>query len=106
YALQRLGTEWGRDSYPGTWTEYALRVARSLLKRYVINEAIWRYDAQRGLYKNGVGYDPGYPATPAGVVISDVRFLNEVDAIRAAGGLVWKIERPTAGLDGAAGQHA
>ena len=35
-----------------------------------------------------------------------MRFLNEVDAIRAAGGHVWKIERPGAGLSGAEAQHA
>ena len=48
---------------------------------------------------------PGTVA-PGGVVFSDVRFINEVDAIRAAGGMVWKIERPEAGLAGTAGQHA
>jgi hypothetical protein len=106
YALQILGTEWGRACYPNIWVEYALRIASGLLKKYVINEAIWRYDAQRGLYKTGAGYNPQYPTTPSGVVIPDVRFLNEVIAIREAGGLVWKIERPIPGLEGAAGQHA
>jgi hypothetical protein len=107
YALQILGTEWGRACYPNIWVEYALRIASGLLKKYIINESIWRYDSQRGLYKNGgPGYDPQYPTTPSGIVIPDVRFINEVDAIRKAGGFVWKIERPVPGLEGAAGQHA
>lgn len=31
------------------------------------------------------------------VVVSDVRFKNEADAIRAAGGAVWRIDRPGTG---------
>lgn len=41
------------------------------------------------------------------VVIADVRFENEADAIRKAGGVVWRIERP--GIDPAnahASEHA
>lgn len=37
------------------------------------------------------------------VVISDVRFDNEAEAIRRVGGAVWRIERPGAGV---AGSHA
>jgi hypothetical protein len=40
-----------------------------------------------------------------GVVIPDVRFMNEIAAIQAAGGVVIRIVRPGSGLDGAAGQH-
>lgn len=31
YALQQLGTEWGRDCYNDVWVNYALRVAKKLL---------------------------------------------------------------------------
>jgi hypothetical protein len=36
------------------------------------------------------------PAPPAQVYISDCRFKNEVEAIRAAGGRVFRIVRPAA----------
>jgi hypothetical protein len=109
YALQQLGTEWGRTCYPNIWIEYALRVAKVLLLTGPSGRddlrtdgmPIFRYGAREGLQP---AYT--YPGdTPKGVVISDVRFLNEVDAIRAAGGHIWRIERPGAGLTGAAAQH-
>ena len=40
------------------------------------------------------------------VAITDVRFENEAEAIEAAGGQVWLVERPGAGLAGAAGGHS
>lgn len=39
------------------------------------------------------------------IVADDVRFAEEAAAIRALGGLVVRIERPGAGLDGAAAAH-
>jgi hypothetical protein len=39
------------------------------------------------------------------VVITDCRFVNEAKAVRAAGGEVWRVVRPGAGLAGAAGLH-
>lgn len=45
-------------------------------------------------------------ASPADLVlITDCRFANEARAVRNAGGEVWRIVRPGAGLDGAAGLH-
>ena len=98
YALQQLGTEWGRDCYGNVWVDYALRVAKELLRR-PNGEVL--YTPQTGL----VEVD-NVKRRCKGVVISDVRFLNEVDAINKAWGTVWRIERPGAGLEGAAGQHA
>lgn len=105
HVLQQLGTEWGRHCYPNVWVDYALRVAKRLLTD---DDAF--YSAQnnvRSFYQVRGCFEPVPMRRPVinGVVISDVRFLNEVDAIRAAGGHVWKIERPGAGLTGAAGQH-
>jgi hypothetical protein len=56
YALQMLGTEWGRHCYPDTWAEYAVRSAHALLE---------------------------LDARCAGVVIPDVRFKNEVKVLGA-----------------------
>lgn len=93
YALQRLGTEWGRDCYAPVWVEYALRLARKLDGMEGVS-----YDAQSGTFRC---------ARPriAGVAIPDCRFRNEVEAIRAAGGKVVRVVRPGAGLSGAAGLH-
>ncbi|MFJ9408586.1 hypothetical protein [Streptomyces sp. NPDC101393] len=39
-------------------------------------------------------------------VVTDVRYLNEVDALRDQGALIVRVERPGAGLSGDAGAHA
>lgn len=102
HALQQLGTEWGRECYPNIWAEYALRVADKLLhKSGILRSVHYHYDQMDGLQSTSVPLGP----KPKGVVIPDVRFQSEVDAIRTAGGFVWKIERPTAGLQGAAAAH-
>lgn len=82
-ALQLLGTEVGRGIWTDTWATYTLRVANELLAggRY--------YSAQNGLSSNMPGARP-----PIGVVISDVRFENEVRLIHEAGGKVIHLYRP------------
>jgi hypothetical protein len=64
HAMQTLGTEWGRALGTDLWVN------------------LWRIKVER-LMKAG---DP--------VIVDDVRFPNEADAIRALGGKVIKIERP------------
>lgn len=65
YAMQTLGTEWGRD---------------------LISERFWI-----DLWGRKV-------ATIAGpVVADDIRFQDEADAVRAAGGIVWEVIRPGVG---------
>ncbi len=73
YALQQLGTNWGRDCYENVWADLGVRRALA--------------------------------STADTVVITDCRFVNEAKAVRAAGGEVWRIVRPGAGLAGAAGLH-
>jgi len=82
YALQTLGTEWGRHCYDNVWVDYAIRMAKRLME-------------------GGGYYDPkmGYVRTvehtkPTGVVFSDLRFLNEFEAVKAAGGFMVRIYRP------------
>jgi hypothetical protein len=97
YALQQLGTEWGRDCFENVWVDYMIRTARELLGRERKTENYW---PQRGI----VHMDSMWLG-PCGVVVSDVRFANEARAVRAAGGKVLSVERAGAGLDGAAGEH-
>lgn len=63
--LQQLGTNFGRD---------------------VIDPTIWVR-----IWSNTL---KDLPESIQNVVVDDVRFENEVDAIRALGGVIWKIERP------------
>jgi hypothetical protein len=107
YALQKLGTEWGRDCYPNTWVDLALRTAQALLSEDPIIRPT--YSAQRGLDYTDIdaaGRRPGNGGRVRGVVISDVRFRNEVDALRASNSRVVRVTRKGAqGLAGAQGQH-
>lgn len=99
YALQKLGTEWGRDCYPDIWIEYAMRVA----KRLLVKGAPIFYDARFGIRS----WRMSDPEEIKGVVISDVRFPNEVAGLKKHGAKVVRVYRDTVkGLAGAAGQHA
>jgi hypothetical protein len=75
--LQSLGTEWGRTLvHPDIWVRATLEDARPWLARGI------------------------------SVVITDVRFDNEAEAIRQAGGRVLRITRPNAScLAGDTAQH-
>lgn len=64
HMAQTLGTEWGRALRPDFW----LRLATETLHAH----------AERGR---------------SHFVISDVRFQNEVDWVRAHGGVLWRIDR-------------
>lgn len=68
YAMQTLGTEWGR---------------------YTIGRDLW-VNAWRAAVDK----------LPAGVpvVVDDCRFPNEAEAVRAAGGILVRINRPCAGI--------
>lgn len=101
YALQQLGTEWGRDCYPNIWVEYAMRTAATLL-RDPDDGFVPHYNRWRGLT-----FQPLGPySLSKGVVIPDVRFRNEIEGIRAAGGKVVRIRREQSGLAGDAAMHA
>lgn len=93
YALQTLGTEWGRDCYPSVWVDYVIRKAKELDGAEGVH-----YDAKLGIFRC---------ARPKieGVAISDVRFWNELEAIKKAGGKVIRVKRAGAGLGGANGLH-
>lgn len=65
WAMQRLGTEWGRACYPNIWAEYGVRRAIECL--------------------DGDEH--------AIAVLTDCRFVNEALAVRDAGGEVWRVVR-------------
>lgn len=101
YALQMLGTEWGRTCYPNTWADLALRTAKKVLYQSgILRSVFYNYHPQMGLWTSNTPEGP----RPKGAVISDVRFINEVVAINEANGFVYQTTRGM-GLEGAAGQH-
>lgn len=67
YAMQTLGTEWGRKC---------------------IGEDFWvRYWTQRVRGRQAT-------SMARGIVVDDVRYLNELDAVAGLGGRLWWVERP------------
>jgi len=92
-ALQFLGTEVGRELYRDVWVEYAIRQAKRLLE-----SDGWDYARAKGVFRSS-------RSRPGGVVIPDMRFRNEMDAIKATGGKLVRVVRPGAGLEGSAAAH-
>ena len=82
-ALQVLGTEVGRALHPDVWVRATMR---GIEHRQVALISV-----------TGREHD---------VVVPDVRFRNEAEAVKAAGGFILRVVRPGAGLEGAAGEHA
>ncbi len=105
YALQRLGTEYGRECYPNTWVDLTLRDVNALFKDHRA-----RYSQKTGVFLEQGGErdwdeaDRIEAEAVQGVAIPDVRFINEMEAIRAAGGKLIRVKRPGAGLKGK-GRH-
>lgn len=95
YALQQLGTQWGRDCYSNIWIEHGLRLAKTLLE-----DNSMAYTAKEGLIPLMQQYPQGefeavenWPKPLKGVVFSDVRFFNEYKAVKDAGGKVVRVKR-------------
>ena len=72
YALQKLGTEWGRDCYQTVWGELGARIATSIL----VEDR--DYSPEHGVYDKDPYSDPPY----ASVVIPDIRFRSEIEVLR------------------------
>ena len=73
-ALQQVGTDWGRTLWNDIWVTAAKRVIDAMANGDMV-------------YRHATGAEtlPGAPA-PKGFVITDGRFLNELEATRAWGG--------------------
>jgi hypothetical protein len=102
-ALQFLGTEVARSIHEQTWTTYLLRIAEKLL-----TNGGW-YSPTKGWAWSRInesGFNHVGPGKYTGVVTADVRFPNEANTIKRAGGRMWLIDRPGIGLTGRAGSHS
>jgi hypothetical protein len=87
--LQDLVSKHGWDYVKVNFSEARrlLQVFGTEVGRELFDEDIWVQE----LFKV-IGY-----SGPNNYVVSDVRFPNEVGAIRAAGGVVWRVVRPHVG---------
>lgn len=97
FAIQHLGTEWGRNCYLNTWIDKAIRDAQTVLSD----------GGDRFRYEPEVGLIPRESAQPrhTGVSIPDVRMQNELDALKALGAPVYRVVRPVVSSKGEASQH-
>ncbi len=91
FALQTLGTEWGRRCYYNIWIDYGIRVAQKLV------EGGYLYDEKHGLrtaayVATSTEYTAPIRVRPH-VVFSDVRFFNEYEALRKAGAKIVRVVR-------------
>lgn len=107
YALQQLGTEWGRAMYENVWIDEVIRTAEFLLEKPG-GDYHRRVGPARMTKFAGEGDDRRIEEDTSvmvkGVVVSDVRYPNEATAIRKAGGRIWRTVHGQ-GLKGAAGTH-
>jgi hypothetical protein len=97
YALQTLGTEWGRDCYKDIWIEYGLRVATKLL------DGSGTYNAKDGFVEHGPLEENEVAPVVPGVVFSDFRFKNEFEAVKKLNGVLLRIHRKAAEAQEVAG---
>ena len=82
YALQKLGTEFGRSLRPNAWLVHAESVIHDI-------EMGYRYSPLTGVdWLNGCGVDGN--VKPVGYVITDCRFPNEAEFFKKMGAkVVW-----------------
>lgn len=90
YAMILLGTEWGRQCYKDTWVNYTMRMAHRLLfESGILRSLFYNYSQENGVYTTNV--PEGTP--PRAVVIPDVRFKSEMEAIKGRGGKLVRVVR-------------
>jgi hypothetical protein len=81
HALQQLGDSFGRNEcYINTWVDYAMRVSKK------IESGSHHYDRAKGLLQEMY-------MRPSNVVITDLRYKNEAEAVREAGGKLVRVKR-------------
>ena len=81
-AMQHLGTEWAQIDLPEVYSEFNRVCGRELRVKIFLQ---W-YERQKII--------ASFPKTFIKVIITDVRFPHEVEAIRNLGGVIVKVERP------------
>lgn len=85
--LQHLGTEGARFLDEDVFVRYGIKQAKLLLSSCYLNNS-----PTAGVYVSDA-FNP-----IKAVIISDVRFINEIKYIKQEGGIIIKVVRPNAGL--------
>jgi hypothetical protein len=108
FALLQFGSTAGRACYVNTWTDYGVRTALQLLrdptKIYIDHIGLVDKDALLLGVESEEKLEAleeeieHYPENPEHVVFSDVRFFNEVAAIRYNGGKIVRVLRNFPGV--------
>lgn len=102
FALQQLGTQWGRYCWDDTWIKIGVNTARDLMENtmHITEQQYMMYTPQEGLVakveQTSMGEwtrDDAPKHNMEGVVFSDVRFKNELKCIREAGGKILLVHR-------------
>lgn len=96
HALQQIGTEVARSVDKNLWVRIVQQNAKCLMENLTMH-----YLPSKGLH-----YSTRRSSITEMVVVSDVRFQNEINAIREGGGYLIRVKRGAAGLQGGAAKHA
>lgn len=99
YLTARLGSQafgdCGRSLYQDTWVDYTLKDVKRLHDHY-----FWDYEDCQGAFKNYFNFGR------KNVVVSDCRYLNEMNRIREMGGILIRIKKTVVPLKGKTGKHS
>ncbi len=102
--LQHIGTEGARHIDGDVWIRYAIRTAIRLIeakpKHLCYSQAGGIKPYFEGCSECSGETIDGFPAKVKAVIIPDCRFKNEIREIKAAGGIMIRVVRPGAGLNG------
>jgi hypothetical protein len=83
---QIIGTEVARSAYPDTWVRILQNNANAVLN------GTHYYDRAKGILPNR-RIRRFFSKKPAGIVVPDIRFMNEIDGIHKEGGVVIRVRR-------------
>lgn len=76
--LKVVGTDWGRGNYNDVWIRYGLKLSNTLLTKP------FKYEPVHGI--QSTSYPNDY------VIINDLRFRDEILAVKAKGGAVFRMK--------------
>jgi len=89
FALQTLGTEWGRNCYRQTWV-------------VALKNVVGRLSEGGCTYSRTDGVQKGIAAEPPIITVPDARFPSELDGLREIGAILVRVKRRVGNIEGAA----
>jgi hypothetical protein len=105
--LQYIGNDCVRTLDKDVWIRYGINIAKRLLTEQGLCysqieglQSYWKQTCQGEFDRI-----EGYPKNIKAVIITDCRYVNELNAIKENGGKLIRIKKPGAGLKGVFGKH-